>query len=239
MPRMATGYWNARNTPSRARASGAIASRSLPSYSTWPAVTAYAGCPARTWASVLFPEPFGPMIACTSPVWTVRSTPVRISRPSTEAWRFLTCSSGCWLNPRSLEDFLAEAVHDHRYGVFGRETALLRVKDLILADLGRGRFVLHRGGAVAHVDVRERVCSAAIADQHRIALRVIPRLLRPLQDLHEAAVGILAAARRDALRHDRGAGVLAHMDHLGARVRLLAVVGHGHRVELADRVVAL
>src|SRR5438034_11020117 len=126
------------------------------------------------------------MIACTSPVLTVRSTPVRISGPSIEAWRFLTCSSGCWLNPRSLrgaavarhqsrrerglsqhplrldgelhrqllEDFLAEAVHDHRYGVFGGETALLRVKDLILADLGRGRFVLHRGRAVAHVDVR-------------------------------------------------------------------------------------
>src|SRR2546426_61011 len=143
------------------------------------------------------------------------------------------------LHRELLEDFRAEAVHDHRYGVFGREPALLRVKDLILADLGRGRFVLHRGRAVAHVDVRERVRSASIADQHRIALRVIPRLLRPLQDLHESAVGVLAAARRDALRHDRGAGVLAHVDHLGARVRLLAVVGHGHRVELADRVVAL
>src|SRR2546421_3595902 len=35
--------------------------------------------------------------------------------------------------------------------------------------------------------------SASIADQHRIALRVIPRLLRPLQDLHESAVGVLAA----------------------------------------------
>src|SRR5207253_9973292 len=42
-----------------------------------------------------------------------------------------------------------------------------------------------------------------------------------------------------ALRHDRRARILAHVDHLGARVRLLAVVGHGHRIELADRVVAL
>src|SRR3989454_11084362 len=107
------------------------------------------------------------------------------------------------LHRQLLEDFLAEAVDDHRYGVFGRETALLRVKDLILADLGRGRFVLHRGRAVAHVDVRERVRSASIADQHRIALRVIPRLLRPLQDLHESAVGVLAAARREDRKSTR------------------------------------
>src|SRR2546430_10370086 len=39
----------------------------------------YAGLPASTWASVLFPEPFGPMMACTSPARTVRSTPRRIS----------------------------------------------------------------------------------------------------------------------------------------------------------------
>src|SRR4029077_13490088 len=45
--------------------------------------------------------------------------------------------------------------------------------------------------------------------------------------------------RRDALRYDGRAGVLAHVDHLGARVGLLPVVGHGHGVELTDRIVAL
>src|SRR5438034_9744880 len=39
MPRIATGYWNARNSPSRARSSGFSASRSLPSYRIDPAVT--------------------------------------------------------------------------------------------------------------------------------------------------------------------------------------------------------
>src|SRR5581483_11662989 len=34
-------------------------------------------------ASVLLPEPLGPMIACTSPRLTVRSTPLRICFPST------------------------------------------------------------------------------------------------------------------------------------------------------------
>ena len=38
-------------------------------------------------ASVLLPEPFGPISACTSPPFTTRSTPFKISLPST-----LTCS---------------------------------------------------------------------------------------------------------------------------------------------------
>ncbi len=47
--------------------------------STVPPVTSYAGWPASTCASVLLPEPFGPMTACTSPAFTVRSMPLRIS----------------------------------------------------------------------------------------------------------------------------------------------------------------
>src|SRR5205809_6470541 len=45
-------------------------------------------------ASVLFPEPFGPMIACTSPLRTTRSIPFRISLPSTVTWRSLMTRSG-------------------------------------------------------------------------------------------------------------------------------------------------
>src|SRR5690606_24819514 len=48
-----------------------------------------------------------------------------------------------------------------------------------------------------------------------------------------------AVAGADALRDDRRASALAEVDHLGPRVGLLAVVGERHRVELADRVVAL
>src|SRR5260221_6670195 len=42
--------------------------------------------------SVLLPEPFGPMIACASPLRTTRSIPLRISLPSTETWRSLISS---------------------------------------------------------------------------------------------------------------------------------------------------
>src|SRR6266545_7728673 len=45
-------------------------------------------------ASVLLPEPFGPMIACTSPLRTTRSIPFRISFPSTFTWRSFTTRSG-------------------------------------------------------------------------------------------------------------------------------------------------
>src|SRR6266852_205276 len=45
-------------------------------------------------ASVLLPEPFGPMIACTSPLRTTRSIPLRISLPSTVTCRSLMTSSG-------------------------------------------------------------------------------------------------------------------------------------------------
>src|SRR3954463_11483736 len=45
-------------------------------------------------ASVLFPEPFGPMIACTSPLFTTRSIPLRIVLPSTSTRRSLISRSG-------------------------------------------------------------------------------------------------------------------------------------------------
>ena len=44
-----------------------------------PEVMWYFGWPAIEYARVDLPEPFGPMIACTSPELTVRSTPRRIS----------------------------------------------------------------------------------------------------------------------------------------------------------------
>src|SRR3546814_17029361 len=56
--------------------------------------------------------------------------------------------------------------------------------------------------------------------------------------LDQAAVGVLAAAGADALADDLALGALADVDHLGAGVGLLAVVGEHDRVELAGRVVA-
>src|SRR5262245_43618193 len=263
-PGISTGYWKARQTPARARASGGRSSRLRPSYSTSPAVTVYAGCPAKTWANVLLPDPFGPITACTSPARTSRSTPRRISRPSTPAWRFrmlsitsagLICSTSAHaafeahaqeprrldreLHREVLEDFLAEAVHDHRHRVLAGQPPLLAVEQLVLADALRGRLVLHRGRAVAELDVGKGVGSAAIPQQHGIALRVVPRVGRAGQHLDQPAVRVAPFAGRDSLRDDGAPGVLPDVDHLGAGVGLLPVVRQRHRVELAHRVIAL
>ncbi len=67
---------------------------------------------------------------------------------------------------------------------------------------------------------------------------MIARAVCLRHDAHEAAIGLLRAAGRDALRDDRAAGIAADMNHLGAGIGLLIVVGDGDRIELADRVVA-
>jgi hypothetical protein len=77
------------------------------------------------------------------------------------------------------------------------------------------------------------VGAAVGADQQRVALRVVARALGAGVHAHQAAVAVLRVAGADALGDDAAAGVAADVDHLGAGVRLLEVVGHGDRVELA------
>src|SRR5207245_2174383 len=137
------------------------------------------------------------------------------------------------------EDLLAEAVDDHRHGVFGGQAALAAIEDLVLADLRGRSLVLDLRGRVLHFEVRESVGAALIAEQQRIALRVVARAPGALEDFHHTAVAVLAVPGGDALRHDRAPGVLADVDHFGAGVGLLVVVGDGDGVELANRVLAL
>src|SRR6516225_5922611 len=54
-----------------------------------------------TWESVDLPEPFGPMIACTSPSFTVSESEWRISRSSTCTFKFLTSSKAITFFPFS------------------------------------------------------------------------------------------------------------------------------------------
>src|SRR5438445_3188444 len=146
------------------------------------------------------------MMACTSPAWTRSVTPRRISFPSAVAWRSVISSRGLPNGPlqadaqevlglhgelhrQLLEDFLAESVDDHGDGVLGGETPLLAVEDLILADLRRGRLVLHDRRAVADVVVGAREGAVLVSDQHRVALRVVSRALGSFHDLYAAALG--------------------------------------------------
>src|SRR5690606_21467983 len=91
---------------------------------------------------------------------------------------------------------------------------------------------------VLHFDVGEGVGAALLADQQRVALGVVARAVGARRHLHQPAVGVLPAAGADALADDLALGALADVDHLGAGVGLLAVVGQRDRVELAGGVVA-
>ena len=62
-PGISTGYWNAKNMPACDLSSTSRSNKSLPSKLTVPLSTSYSSLPANTLASVLFPEPFGPIIA--------------------------------------------------------------------------------------------------------------------------------------------------------------------------------
>src|SRR5207244_5178251 len=98
-----------------------------------------------------------------------------------------------------------------------------------MLDLGRG---------IAYLDVGYGVRAAAVADQQRVALRVVACALRPRLHPNEPTIGVLAAPGRNALRDDRRTRVAPDMDHLRAGVGLLAVVGDRDRIEFANRVVA-
>ena len=107
-PATSWGYWKARNRPALPRTSGDQSVMSSPRKRMLPCVTTYSGLPSSTEASVDLPEPFGPIRAWTSPGRTVRSTPWRISTPSSlETCRSTTSKSGVsgeagTFTPRSL-----------------------------------------------------------------------------------------------------------------------------------------
>ena len=153
------------------------------------------------------------MMACTSPGPTARSMPLRISLPSTPAWRFLI-SSMVWFapfmafpvpsptplsltpppfqaDPSSFCASTANSIGSSRKTSLQKpftiidtassrsRAALLAVEDLVLADLGGGGLVLHLRDGVLDLDVRERVRAALVADQQRVALRVVARAVAP------------------------------------------------------------
>src|SRR5947199_490616 len=89
------------------------------------------------------------------------------------------------LHRQFAKDLLTEAVDDHRDGILGGNAALPTVEELILTNLrGRG-FVLYLRGVVHHFEVGERMGAALVAEQQRVALRIVPGTGRPLQDLHQ------------------------------------------------------
>jgi len=79
--------------------------------------------------------------------------------------------------------------------------------------------------------------STPVANQQRVALRIVAGIIRLRHNLNQASIGILRLPCRDTLRHNTAASVATNVYHLRTRICLLEVVGHCHRVELAYRVV--
>jgi len=99
--------------------------------------------------------------------------------------------------------------------------------------------VFHPGGGVAHINIGEGMGAALITDEQRVALGVVAGACRARHYPHQTPVGVLPMTGGDALGYDSAAGVLPQVDHLGAGVGLLVIIGQGHRIELAHGVVPL
>src|SRR5262245_2790123 len=157
------------------------------------------------------------MMAWTWPAAISSLMPRRMSRPPPRTCRFSMLSNGLSntalqrdaqqllgldreFHRQLAEHFAAESADDHVDCVLRRQAALPAIENLIFANLRRRRFVLHARGRVLDVEVRKRVRAALVADEQRIALRVVARALGTLRDLHQTAVGVLPVAGRDALR---------------------------------------
>src|SRR3979409_1989359 len=117
-------------------------------------------------ASVLLPDPFGPMIACTSPLRTTRSIPFRISLPSTLTWRSLMTRSGNGnsLLRKSGEGHAGERLGDRRLQLHpDRPRAAVLLADAV--DDG----IAAAGGGVRVRRAFERAHHVARGDRRRIA----------------------------------------------------------------------
>ncbi len=98
--------------------------------------------------------------------------------------------------------------------------------------------MLHTGRGIFHLDIGHGMGAAFVADQQAVALRIVAAVLGARVHGHEAAIGILRLSGGNPFGNNARAGVLAKVDHLGAGVGLLVVVGDGDGIELALRLVA-
>src|SRR5437762_6067091 len=223
-PGIADGYWNARKTPARARASTGSFKRSMPSSRTWPRSILYFGWPMIASESVLLPEPFGPMIACTEPLSTTRSIPLRIVLPSTLTTRSLISRLDIHTLPRRRYRDLREshAVQTFRDAVLELEPHRAR------SAVGLAHAV-HDGLALGGADLwldrpLERAHDITGRDLARLACENVTPARAPLavheaglakcgDELLEVRLGQVLACGNGVQRHGPLAPVPCEIDH--------------------------
>ncbi len=132
-----------------------------------------------------------------------------------------------------LQHFLGKAVDDQRHGFLGIQAALHRVEHLVVRNLAGRRLMLDLRTGVADFDIGDGVRAAERAEQQRIALGEIAHPFGIGRDADQPAIGVVAVSGADAFRHYGRAAALAIVDHLGAGIGLLVIVGHRDRVKFA------
>ncbi|MNI37047.1 hypothetical protein D3C73_911200 [compost metagenome] len=115
-----------------------------------------------------------------------------------------------------LYDILDEAVDDQCDRLFFRNAALHGVELLVVGNLRGGRLVFDLCRLVLHLDVRHGMRTALVADEERIAVGEVARVLGTAVDRHLTTIGILRHASGNALGNDTARRVLAEMNHFGA-----------------------
>src|SRR6266542_5859684 len=176
--------------------------------------------------SVLFPEPFGPMSAWTSPLRTTRSIPLRISFPSTLTCRSLISSVAtmCVLPwaPLRRDGGLRLRLVLGLSGELGERHAVERIGD--------GRLQLQPHHPRAAVRLTDAV-------QDRIALRGADlRLDRALQRAHDVAGGDVLRIAREGVPA-AGPALSGHQARAAERrdelleIRLRQLLTFRHRVQ--------
>src|SRR3954454_10835472 len=126
-----------------------------------------------TWLSVDLPEPFGPIMACTSPLFTTSESPWRISRSSTRTCRFLTSSNGIimfrfFLVPRKHRDRVSTIL----FSSLDTPVAADRDESLSNRSFQRDRDQFLRFNRKLHRELLEHVLDEAVDDKaYRFFLR--------------------------------------------------------------------
>ena len=90
-----------------------------------------------------------------------------------------------------LHHFLAEAVDDQRHGVFLADAALKAIEKLVLGDPRGCRLMLDLRARIARDDVGNGMRPAFVADEKRIALGEVPRILGRRLHMDKTSVAVL------------------------------------------------
>ena len=98
-----------------------------------------------------------------------------------------------------VDDLLGISINDEAYSIFGADAALVAIENLVLIHFRGGSLMLHSRRIVIHLNVRERVSAALVAQQQTVALREVAGIDRIGHDSHLTAVAVLAMSCRYSL----------------------------------------